>query len=63
MDKKIIVCECMHVSAGDIENAVKGGVTSFEEVQSLTRAGTCCGKCADRAKGLVAQFSSEIGTM
>lgn len=44
------VCKCRRVYFEDIENAVKDGATSFEEVQKATGVSQGCGVCLKRAK-------------
>ncbi len=56
MERNETVCNCMSVTAGDIEDAIKNGAKSFEEVQEKTQVGTGCGGCEDSAKELVAEL-------
>lgn len=55
MDKEQLVCNCINVTLGDIENAIQGGAKSFEEVQNITKVGTGCTKCVDSVKILVSE--------
>ena len=59
-DKKIennnVVCGCFNVTKEDVNNAIKNGAKSFEEVQLATKLGTGCGNCVDGNKALVAQL-------
>lgn len=48
-----VVCGCFNVTVKDLEDAVKNGAGSFEEVQALTKVGTGCGKCISSNKELV----------
>ncbi|AGX43101.1 (2Fe-2S)-binding protein [Clostridium saccharobutylicum] len=60
LDKKInenqIVCGCFKVTVQDINNAIKNGAKSFEEVQAITKVGTGCGHCIESNKELVKQL-------
>ena len=39
MNREKVICACHHVTAGEIEDAVKDGAASFKEVKKLTKAG------------------------
>lgn len=54
-----VVCFCQNVTSGMIKNAVDNGVSTLEEVQKITGAGTVCGSCIDNVKNLVEQFTAE----
>ncbi len=45
MDRNKIICRCMNVSAGAIEDAFKAGATTFEAIQAKTKCSTGCGCC------------------
>lgn len=45
MDRDKIICRCFKVPYGTIEDTVKGGATTFEEVQAKTSCSTGCGCC------------------
>lgn len=51
-----VVCGCLNVSEQDLENAIKNGAKSFEDVQAITKVGTGCGNCVESNKTLVAQL-------
>ena len=47
----MIVCVCNNVSDKAIRKAVEqSGVRTYIQLQRLTTAGTCCGKCTSCAK-------------
>lgn len=48
-----IVCECLAVTKGDIDNAVHEGVKTFAELQERTKIGTGCGNCAEFAENIL----------
>lgn len=46
MDNDMEICTCMGITKGEIVNAIKEkGLTTVEEVQDATEAGTICGSC------------------
>ena len=47
MKRNKIACNCKNISYGMIEDAIKNGATSYEEVEKLLRFGTGCGKCKE----------------
>ena len=53
MEENKVVCGCYKVTVQDLNNAVKNGAKSFEEVQEITKIGTGCGQCVDSVKVLV----------
>jgi NAD(P)H-nitrite reductase len=53
MDNNKVVCGCYKVTVQDLNNAVKNGASSFEEVQAITKVGTGCGHCVDGNMELV----------
>lgn len=50
LERGEIICECLSVTRGDIENAVKEGNRTFEELQERTKISTGCGNCAELAE-------------
>lgn len=56
IDENAIVCGCFKVTVQDLNNAIKNGARSFEEVQAITKVGTGCGKCVESNKTLVNQL-------
>jgi bacterioferritin-associated ferredoxin len=46
----MIVCVCHRISERDIQRAAGEGVTSFEQLQHLTRVASSCGCCHDCAR-------------
>lgn len=45
-----IICQCMNVTDKDIDNAVKNGARSFDELQFQTKISTVCGQCRGDAE-------------
>lgn len=50
MENKKYVCFCKKVTFGDIENAVKEGASTVNEVVLKTKASTACGRCSKNVK-------------
>ncbi len=55
-EKAKIVCQCMNVTDKDIENAVKEGVRTYQDLQYKTKIGTVCGKCKEETELLLHQY-------
>ncbi len=55
-EKAEIVCNCMEVTDHDIEDAVKNGARTYEDLQNATKIGTVCGKCKDRSLELLHEY-------
>lgn len=53
MEENKVVCGCYKVTIKDLNNAIKNGANSFQEVQLATKVGTGCGNCVDGNKELV----------
>jgi bacterioferritin-associated ferredoxin len=47
------MCLCMDVKAEAIERLVRGGVTSFEEIQKITHCSTGCGMCENKIREFI----------
>ena len=59
MDREKVVCNCLNVTNGMIQDAVNDGANTLEEVQDITGAGTVCGICLDDLENLVNAFVKE----
>ena len=55
-----LVCLCNVVSENEIKAALKKGATTTSEIQRMTGAGTCCGKCLAVVDALVEKYLSEL---
>jgi nitrogen fixation NifU-like protein len=49
-EKATIICQCMNVTDKDIDNAVRNGARTFEELQYQTKISSVCGQCRDQAE-------------
>jgi ferredoxin-nitrate reductase len=50
-----LVCSCSQVGSGNIEEAIKGGVSNFTELCKTTGAGLGCGSCKTEVKEILAK--------
>lgn len=53
-------CHCNNVTYGVIEDAIRAGANTLEEIQNITGAGKCCGKCNDFLAFLIRDIKEEI---
>jgi nitrogen fixation NifU-like protein len=60
-EKAEIVCTCMEVTDHDIEDAVKNGARTYEDLQNRTKIGTVCGNCKERTLELLHQYTHLYG--
>lgn len=56
MDNSKVVCGCFKITEQDLKNAIDNGAKSFEEVQTITKVGTGCGRCVEGNKTLINQL-------
>jgi len=56
-----IVCKCMNVTDKDIEEAVKKGARTYQELQYRTKLGTGCGQCQEKAEELLHEYLHLFG--
>ncbi len=55
-EEATIICQCMNVTDKEIEQQVKDGASTYEELQQKTKLGTVCGQCKDKAEELLHQY-------
>ncbi|NQZ58592.1 MAG: FAD-dependent oxidoreductase, partial [Lentisphaeraceae bacterium] len=48
-----IICSCNNVGVGNIEKHIEGGCQNFDELCSLSNAGTGCGSCRPEVKRIL----------
>jgi len=53
-------CHCKNVTYGQIEDAIKAGANTLEEVQNATGAGKGCGQCKEFLAFLIRDIKEEI---
>lgn len=52
-------CHCKNVTYAQIENAIRQGAKTPEEVQKITGYGTGCGQCREFVDYLIRQLLEE----
>jgi nitrogen fixation NifU-like protein len=60
-EKARIICQCMNVTDKDIEEAVRKGDRTYEELQYRTKLGTVCGQCREKAEKLLHEYVHLFG--
>ena len=60
-EETVTVCTCIGVTDKDIEEAVKQGDRTWEDLQNRTKIGTGCGECREEAKELLHQYVHLFG--
>lgn len=60
MNRNKEACHCRKITYGMIEDAVKNGAATVEQVQAATGAGKSCGKCKEYLEILVKAFVEEL---
>lgn len=51
-----VICTCMNITDKDIEEAVKNGARTYEELQNRTKIGTVCGQCKEKSEEILHQY-------
>ena len=60
MERDNILCTCMDITKGEVEDAIKEKkLTTVEQVQDETEAGTVCGSCVDDIYLLLEEINGE----
>ena len=59
MKREKIACNCKNITYGMIEDAIKNGADSYEEVEKQLRFGTGCGKCKEYIQYLIRDLLAE----
>jgi len=57
----VVICTCMDITDKDIEEAVKKGAKTYEELQNMTKIGTVCGQCKEKSLELLHQYNHLYG--
>lgn len=50
-----IICHCLGITRGQIEEAVRAGAKTFDEISEATEAGSICGSCQDDIEEIIAE--------
>ena len=59
MKREKIACNCKNVTYGMVEDAIKNGAKSYEDVEKQLRFGTGCGKCKEFIQFLIRDLLAE----
>ena len=60
MNRKKEACHCKNVTYGMLEDAVRSGAKSYEQVQQMLKFGTGCGKCVEFIRYFVNERLQEV---
>ncbi len=59
MNPDEVICSCLDITKGMIQEAVNQGATTLEEVQEINNVGTVCGACIDDVEALIAELTAK----
>lgn len=62
MNRSKEACHCRNVTYGMIEDAIKNGAQTLQEVQSATGATKGCGQCKDFLNCLIRDIKEEMNS-
>ncbi|MFW6224620.1 MAG: (2Fe-2S)-binding protein [Bacteroidota bacterium] len=61
MNREDILCTCMDITKGEVEDAIKNKkLKSVSQVQEDTEAGTVCGACVDDIYLLLEEINGSV---
>ena len=60
MNRNKEACHCRNVTYGMIEDAIKNGAETFQDVQDATGAAKGCGQCKDFLICLIRDIKEEM---
>lgn len=61
MERNDIICSCMEITKGELEDAIKNkNLKSVQQVQDETEAGTVCGACVDDIYILLEELNGKV---
>lgn len=59
MRRDKFACNCKNITYGMIEDCIKNGADSYEDVEKQLRFGTGCGKCKEFIRYLIRDLLTE----
>ena len=62
MNRSKEACHCRNVTYGMIEDAIKNGAETIEDVQRVTGAAKGCGQCKDFLNYLIREIKEELAS-
>ncbi|MGV3025393.1 (2Fe-2S)-binding protein [Clostridium thermobutyricum] len=48
-----MICGCMQVDEDTIKAAIADGAETVEDIEEMTGAGSCCGRCVPAIEGIL----------
>jgi NifU-like protein len=57
----VVICTCLNITNKDIEQAVRDGAETWEDLQAKTKIGTVCGGCKGKALELLHEYTHIYG--
>ena len=59
MNQDEVICSCLNITKGMIQEAVSNGAKTLEEVQEINEVGTVCGACIEDVENLIAELTAK----
>lgn len=59
MNPDEVICSCLDITKGMIQEAVNSGATTLEEVQEINNVGTICGACIEDVEQLISELMAK----
>ncbi len=59
MNPDDIICSCLDITNGMIQEAVANGAKTLEDVQEINNVGTICGACIEDVENLIAELTAK----
>lgn len=59
MNPDDIICSCLDITNGMIQEAVNNGARTLEDVQEVNSVGTICGACIEDVENLIAELTGK----
>ena len=59
MNPDEVICSCLDITKGMIQEADNNGAKTLEDVQEINNVGTVCGACIEDVENLIAELTSK----
>ena len=59
MNPDEVICSCLDITKGMIQEAVNNGAKTLEDVQEINNVGTVCGAFIEDVENLIAELTSK----
>ena len=63
LNRRKEACHCKNVTYGMIEDAIRNGADTLQQIMDVTGAGKGCGKCKDFLEYLIRDMKEEQGRL